>query len=447
MATEKVVTKVKYRLKNGTSTTLPLGTTSDYIQMDNGEQENLTQRLEILEEKTDTTIRPKKLDILEVQSHLDAGTIEQYCKIGDYVELNPKGKGITKFYVIGINGHNGQVSNHIYKDHIDFYGGSTATLNSSLPEKNYGNGESPPDAAWKSTVFYTTYMNGSDYNEGDEIRNNFFNLSESYSSLNFAPKTISYDERYTAKKTVAALLEYFGFSHDESKLWVLWGKLEDLAAFEYDSNVDVDTTNNTITLGEDFKTAITTIKTDSEVSLKLLRASVKLEPNLITFPISAADSLVALRHGVGLVTTDIELTQLYDLYMRIHGWVLTNAAPEMTSSIGKAQTSHLLWMLTEEEIDNNNILGTPQYTALTGYCYPFFQNKQLFRLLFPSSVSADAVFHSITPVEGSSTTYVSWQLDSNNVLTKTKHRPTHNTSVEGFGFRLESKSNLISYPS
>ena len=187
MATERVVTKVKYRLKNGTSTVLPLGTTSDYVQINDGSGETLTQRLEAI----DRTIRPRQLDILKVQAHLNDGTIEKYCKIVDYVELDPAGKGPTRFYVIGINGHNGQPQSSIHKDHIDFYGGSTAAFESFLPSANYTQGDAAQSAAWRTTTFFNDYINNSSYSDGTEIRRDFFNLDENYDSLNFAKKVVS----------------------------------------------------------------------------------------------------------------------------------------------------------------------------------------------------------------------------------------------------------------
>lgn len=447
MATEKVVTKVKYRLKNGTSTTVPLGTTSNYIQMDDGEQENLTQRLKTLEKKMDTVIRPKKLDIVEVQNHLNEGTIEQYCKIGDYVELNPKGKGVTKFYVIGINGHNGQLENHIYKDHIDFYGGVITDFSDVLPSKNYTTGEGAQKAAWQKTTLFKSYI---DEQDSAGIKN-FFGLTESsYNSLNFAPKNVLYDERHVDQLiSEETAFGYFGYNDKNQKgdFAALAGYEPIIGPIQLGGDIELDATTNETKLSDNFQKKINAIKTSSETSFALLRASVGLDSNLKTFSTDSEDSLLALRQSVGLVTTGKEFLDLYKLYMRIYEWVLANSISELTSSTGINQQECYLWMLTEEEIDNNNILGTPQYTALAGYSYPFFQNKQLFRLLFPSSVSASTVFHSITPAEGSSTTYVSWQLTPNNVLTKTKHLPTHNTSVEGFGFRLESSSNKISYPS
>lgn len=442
MATEKVVTKIKYRLKNGASTTLPLGTTSDYIKMNDGLQETLTQRIATIEANADLTVRPKELDILKVQSHLNDGTIEKYCKVGDYVILNPAGKGNTRFYVIGINGHNGQLPDSIYKDHIDFYGGAITDFGSSLPSLNYTRGDAVQPAAWRTTDFFTDYVNNSSYSSGAEIRRNFFGLNESYQSLNFAPKLISYDQRYTETEPVSKLLDYFGFTYTDE----LWAKFKRLATYEYEDEVSIDVQNHTISLSSDFTTAITSIETDPVISFKLLRASVSLEPNLKTFPVDAGDSLVASRHYVGSVTEAKELIHLYNLYMRIYEWILANTVPELTSSTGISRNNWFLWMVTEEEIDNSNILGTPQYTALTGYTYPFFQNKQLFRLLFPASNISDAVFHSITPAEGDSSTYVSWKYNSEDGLYKGQQPAAFNTSIEGFGFRLESSSNLISYP-
>lgn len=430
MATERVVTKVKYRLKNGTSTVLPLGTTSDYVQINDESGETLTQRLEAI----DHTIRPRQLDILKVQAHLNDGTIEKYCKIGDYVELDPAGKGPTRFYVIGINGHNGQLPDSIYKDHIDFYGGSTAAFESFLPSANYTQGDGAQSAAWRTTTFFNDYINNSSYSLGTEIRRDFFNLGENYDSLNFAKKVVSYDTRNTQGKPVSTLLGYFGFTYTDE----LWAKFQQLASYEpYGSQISTNE-NLEIVLTPGFEGAIKNIKTNSGVSLALLRASVGLEDNLVTFPTTAADSLVAMRHSVGLVEQPEELITLHDLYMRIYNWVCVNNSPKLTSSTGITSGSWLLWMLTEEEIDNNNILGTPRYTALSGYSYPFFQNKQLFRLLFPSFLLSTHVFHSITPAEGSSNEYVSWTFSPTQVLIKSQEPAALNNTVEGFGFRLES---------
>lgn len=447
MATEKVVTKVKYRLKNGTSTTLPLGTTSDYIQMDDGDQENLTQRLETLEKKMDTSIRPKKLNILEVQSHLDAGTIEQYCRIGDYVELNLNGAGTTKFYVIGINGHNGQLGDHIYKDHIDFYGGAITKFSNTLPSENYTTGEETQKAAWQKTTFFENYIDGQD---SAGVKNFLGLTASSYSSLNFAPKNVLYDERHTDQLVSASTaLGYFGYNGNQLRYFEALAEYEPSTMGD-SADIILNADTNEILLSEAFKEKINAISTDSGTALKLLRASVKLESNLKTFSADSEDALLALRQSVHLITTGQEFLRLYKLYMRIHEWVLANSIPELTSSTGINQQECYLWMLTEEEIDNNNILGTPQYTALAGYSYPFFQNKQLFRLLFPFSNSSDKVFHSITPVEGSSSKYVSWRCSSGSPgrgIYKTQGNVAQNTTIEGFGFRLESSSNKISYPS
>lgn len=434
MATERVVTKVKYRLKNGISTVLPLGTTSDYVQIDDESGDTLTQRLEAI----DPTTHPKELDILEVQAHLNAGTIERYCKIGDYVELNPAGRGLTRFYVIGINGHNGQLPDSIYKDHIDFYGGSIADFGSSLPSTNYTQGDGVQPAAWRTTTFFNDYINNGSYSTIAEIREDFFGLNESYSSLNFAKKLVSYDQRNGQGKLVSTLLGYLGFTYTNE----LWTKFQRLASYNDDTRMYTNG-NDGISLTTEFANAIKDIKTNSTVSLMLLRASVKLEPDLMTFPIDSKDSLIALRHSVNSVEQTEELIQLYNLYMRIYHWVLVNSSHELTSSTGISHSNWWLWMLTEEEIDNNNILGTPQYTALSGYSYPFFQNKQLFRLLFPSSNISDAVFHSITPAEGSPDKYVSWTFSTTDGLNKSQEPVTPNTSIEGFGFRLESTSNNL----
>ena len=455
MATEKIVTKVKYRLKNGTSTTLPLGTTSDYVQMDDGEQENLTQRLTTMQDNftqgltsVSPIIRPKKLDILQIQSHLNAGTIANYCKIGDYIELNPDGKGITKFYIIGINGHNGQLEDHIYKDHVDFYGGATMDFESVLPANNFTSGEDAQKAAWRKTSFFKDYINGDSYQSSNGIKN-FFGLNTStYNSLNFAPKNVFYDERWVEQKPISTVLGYFGYNIDQ---WIYFQQLAaytpTTASIAQGGDIELDAENETTTLSETFQNKITAIQTHSNTSLKLLRALVRLEPDLATFETNGRDSLVALRQSTRLISTGEEFLQLYNLYMRIYEWVIANSIVELTSSTGMNRQECYLWMLSEEEIDNNNILGTPQYTALTGYNYPFFQNKQLFRLLFPSSNASDKVFHSITPVDGSSTAYASWLYRPTKGFYKIQSNASSSTSIEGFGFRLESSSNKTSYPS
>lgn len=512
MATEKVITKVKYRLKNGESTTLPIGTKVEYVETEDG---TLVETLDNIKQQVSKITDPrriKRLELEDVQRYLDEGTINLNCQVGDYVVLQPEGSSQPYiFFIIGINGHNGQFiktqgqsyTDSIRCDHVDFYGGSVYDLikDSSnlvyLEDRNFAI-PNLADSKWKETTFYNTFI--SQKNTKGKMQA-FFGTTD---SINFAPKFIYYDQKSSDNFSAIELLKIFGF--DTSIASETYEALSALKAYEVNGALSTNTTRR-VTMGDmdeqtgeisytvtddvkDMMRAVCVINNkysiNSETSLLFLRLTVQLLTDsawvqdlaltekkeqarkvLHAFreytkqlgqghTLQTDLSLTLLRVSVGYTKptssntlSDGEWFRLYTFLIDLYDWIEENQSGRgVKASIGQATSAEYLWMLTEEEIDPYNILGSPLYTCAGGYRYPFFENKQFFRFLFPNPCNSNMVFRTITPVEGSYDEYVGWTI-ANYGLCKGKIKGTLSsgqTACEGFGFRLESSSLLQDYP-
>lgn len=512
MTTKKVITKVKYRLKNGESTTLPIGTNVQYVETEDG---TLVETLDNIKQQVSKITDPrriKRLELEDVQRYLDEGTINLNCQVGDYVVLQPQGSSQPYiFFIIGINGHNGQFiktqgqsyADSIRCDHVDFYGGSVYDLIKDSPnlvyleDRNFARPDLA-DSKWKETTFYNTFI--SQKNTKEKMQT-FFDTTN---SINFAPKFIYYDQKSSDNFSALELLKIFGF--ETSIASETYEAMSALKAYEVNgasststtrrvtmSGIDEQTGEISYTVTDDVKDMIravcvinNTYSINSETSLLFLRLTVQLLSDsgwvqglasierkeqarkvLRAFredtkqlgqghTLQADLSLILFRVSVGYTKptslntlSDGEWFRLYTFFIDLYDWIEENQSGRgVKASTGQATSAEYLWMLTEEEIDPYNILGSPLYTCTGGYHYPFFENKQFFRFLFPISCNSNMVFRTITPVEGSYDEYVGWTI-ANYGLCKRKIKGTLSsgqTACEGFGFRLESSSLLQDYP-
>lgn len=409
-------------------------------------ESDLNRKIEQIQLPESVFRKPKEITLEEVQIHLDQGDIQDFCRVGDYVKIGVTGNDVYSntgasivgqvFYVIGINGHNGQTNSDIFKDHVDFYGGSVQALtpNSAfMADRNYGGSE---NCRYHETSFYQTYVK----DKTQEEIQTFFGDTER--ALNFAQKSYLYDTRKISGDITTYLgTSGFGFnkgtgnsSYDQ--LWTLLGKIRKL------------TTAGTQTYSEAVETNLETLKTggyiDTSFALKIQRAGVHLEDTLKTFKCDAADALLAQRHSVGIY----DYVELQKLYSRIYDWIVQQWETPLTST-GSNGIREYIWPLIECDIDPVDLKGTPNYSTGLGYQYPFFQNKQFFRRLFPQSNGETGYFYSITPVEDSSTNFVGWRWHNtqNNIrkISLAGTVPDGKTLCVGYGFRLQSKTNNTSF--
>lgn len=390
--------------------------------------------------------KPKRITLEEVQTHLDQGDIQDFCRVGDYVTIGVTGNDVYSntgastvgqvFYVIGINGHNGQTNSDIFKDHVDFYGGSVQALtpnNTFMADRNYGESE---NCRYHETSFYRTYVK----DKTQEEIQTFFGDTER--ALNFAQKSYLYDTRKISGD-IETYLGTNGFAFNKGtgnssydQLWTLLGKIKNL------------TKEGSQTASEAVETNIRALKSggyiDESFILKLDRAMVHNEPSLKTFHCDSQDLIAAQRHVIGLY----DYAQLFNLYSRIYDWILQQCETPLTST-GSNGIREYIWPLTECDIDPVDLKGTPNYSTGLGYQYPFFQNKQFFRRLFPQSSGETGYFYSITPVEDSSTDFVGWRWHNtqNNIrkISLAGTVPGEKTLCVGYGFRLQSKTNNTSF--
>lgn len=411
-------------------------------------ESDLNRKIEQIQLQESVFRKPKEITLEEVQIHLDQGDIQDFCRVGDYVKIDVTGNDVYSntgasivrqvFYVIGINGHNGQTNSDIFKDHVDFYGGSVQTLtpNSTfMADRNYGGSE---NCRYHETSFYQTYVKDKTQ---EEIQTFFGDTSQAF---NFVQKSYLYDTRKISGD-ITTYLGSNGFSFNKGignssydQLWSLLGKIRNL------------TTDGTETINDAIKNNIETLKTgnyiDEAFAIALNQATVKNRPTIKTFKANATDAVLAERHTQGLY----DYTGLQGLYSRIYDWIVQQCSVPVTST-GSNGIREYLWPLTECDIDPVDLKGTPNYSTGLGYQYPFFQNKQFFRYLFPQANGETGYFYSITPVENNSTDFVGWRWHNiqNNIrkISLAGTVPNGKTLCVGYGFRLQSKKNNVSFPS
>lgn len=465
---EKLITQVRSRPKNeDNATAYSIGVTANHVFFgDLEDKDTLDKKMEKVEEKVFAS-QPKEVTLAKIQEHLDNGTIEDYCKVGDYVDLTlspPPTSSVVpdqRFYIIGINGHNGQGYHGVVRDHVDFYGGQLRAL-----KDNEGTAQGYVGTTGKlfNINNYATSTGEHKYQESkfyeyikDQITdigktNTFFGTS----NLNFAPKRCFFDKKANVSEDTILknIFQAFFLIDDNAQDTDVQQKKQDLT--DIATELDPYTTETQgqvtqVTLSQNLKESIVDFGFgDTAVALAMLRVAVSLVEAVKDFEKAGPDvSLACMRLWVGNANEQDYLV-LYKFCVDLHNYI-NKRIKSSKAATGVGTSIDYIWLLTESEIDGTDIMGTPHLSSTAGYQYPFFQNKQFFRNLFSS---ADDYMYSMTPVHGTTDKMVGWtwnKIGNATVLMKTKvscasgdgndEQPAVVNNCTGFGFRIAAQSN------
>lgn len=460
---EKLITQVRSRPKNeDNATAYSIGVTANHVFFgDLEDKDTLDKKMEKVEEKIFAS-QPKEVTLAKIQEHLDNGTIEDYCKVGDYVDLTlspPTLSGVPnqRFYIIGINGHNGQGYNGVVRDHVDFYGGQLRALKDSKGTaqvyvgttgelfniNNYAT--STKEHKYQESKFY-------EYIKDQIIDRSRANTFFGTSNLNFVAKRCFFDKKANVSENtiLKSIFRAFELIDDNASDADVQQKKLDLTsiATEQDSYYQI---GEQVTLRQSLKDKIVAFGFgDMAVAPAMLRVAVSLVEAVDDFEKAGPDvSLACSRLWVGNENEQDYLV-LYkfcvDLYNYINKHIKSSKA-----ATGVGTSDDYIWLLTESEIDGTDIMGTPHLSSTAGYQYPFFQNKQFFKNLF---LSENDYMYSMTPVHGTTDKMVGWtwnKISNAPVLSKTKvscasgdgndEQPAVVNNCTGFGFRIAAQSN------
>lgn len=456
---EKLITQVRSRPKNeDNATAYSIGVTANHVFFgDLEDKDTLDKKMEKVEEKIFAS-QPKEVTLAKIQEHLDNGTIEDYCKVGDYVDLTLSPPTLSavpdqRFYIIGINGHNGQGYNGVVRDHVDFYGGQLRALKDKegtaqvyvgttgklFDINNYAT--STKEHKYQESNFYK-YIKGQITDSGKT--NTFFGTS----NLNFVPKRCFFDKKAnvsenTILKSIFRAFELIDNNAQDADVQQKKEALTNIAT-------ELDPYEQG-TLRQNLKEEIVAFGFgDMAVAPAMLRVAVSLVEAVKDFEKAGPDvSLACQRLWVGNANEQNYLV-LYKFCVDLHNYI-NKRIKSSKAATGVGTSIDYIWLLTESEIDGTDIMGTPHLSSTAGYQYPFFQNKQFFKNLFSF---ADDYMYSMTPVHGTTDKMVGWtwnKIGNATVLSKTKvscasgdgndEQPAVANNCTGFGFRIAAQSN------
>lgn len=457
---EKLITQVRSRPKNeDNATAYSIGVTANHVFFgDLEDKDTLDKKMEKVEKKVFAS-QPKKVTLAKIQEHLDNGTIEDYCKVGDYVDLTPTLSVVPnqRFYIIGINGHNGQGYNGVVRDHVDFYGGH-------LRELKDGEGTAQGYVGTTGELFdinnYATSTGEHKYQESKFYKYTKYEITDSgktntffgTSNLNFVAKRCFFDKKAnvsegTILKNIFRAFELIDNNASDADAQQKKQDLTNIATEQY----PYDQQKEPVILTQNLKDRIVDFGLgDPAVSSAILRVSVSLISAVADF--EKADShmsLACLRLSVDDASEEDYLVLhkfCVDLYNYINKRIKSSKA-----ATGVGTSDDYIWLLTESEIDGTDIMGTPHLSSTAGYQYPFFQNKQFFKNLF---LLENDYMYSMTPVHGTTDKMVGWtwnKISNAPVLSKTEvscasgagndEQPAVVNNCTGFGFRIAAQSN------
>lgn len=461
---EKLITQVRSRPKNeDNATAYSIGVTANHVFFgDLEDKDTLDKKMEKVEEKVFTS-KPKEVTLEKIQEHLDNGTIEDYCKVGDYVDLTlspPPTLSVVpdqRFYIIGINGHNGQGYHGVVRDHVDFYGGH-------LRELKDGEGTAQGYVGTTGKLFdinnYATSTGEHKYQESEFYKYTKYEITDSgktntffgTSNLNFAPKRCFFDKKANVSEDTILknIFQAFFLIDDNAPDADVQQKkqaLTDIAT----AQTPYYQIGEQVTLRQTLKEKIVDFGFgDMAVALAMLQAAVSLIEAVKDF--EKADSQVSLAcQKLWLKNANEEdYLVLHKFCVDLHNYI-NKRIKSSKAATGVGTSIDYIWLLTESEIDGTDIMGTPHLSSTAGYQYPFFQNKQFFRNLFSS---ADDYMYSMTPVHGTTNKMVGWtwnKIGNATVLMKTEvscasgdgndEQPAVANNCTGFGFRIAAQSN------
>lgn len=241
---EKIMKKIKQKKDDGTWAEYKIGADAEDVTITLNEEgadvsKKLSKVIEDLYQKSNNLYNPlfyipKKItdNWFVIQERLNNGEAEQYYHVGDYIEIeNFYSSGETeRFYIIGINGHNGQSRNNL-KDHIDFCGSSLRKFKDWISEEV------------SDTITFTQNLFEMENNNGTADAPTFFKASPLFNILNdasivswfqkqfkmtgaagqpimptFVKKNLALDDRYSAEEVLESSTQS---TYCESLLWLL----------------------------------------------------------------------------------------------------------------------------------------------------------------------------------------------------------------------------------
>lgn len=460
---EKLITQVRSRPKNeDNATAYSIGVTANHVFFgDLEDKDTLDKKMEKVEEKIFAS-QPKEVTLAKIQEHLDNGTIEDYCKVGDYVDLtlSPPTLSVVpnqRFYIIGINGHNGQGYNGVVRDHVDFYGGQLRALKDSegtaqvyvgttgelFDINNYAT--STKEHKYQESKFYK-------YIKDQIIDRSRANTFFGTSNLNFVVKRCFFDKKANVSEDTILknIFQAFELIDDNASDADARQKKKALTSIATEQE-PYNQTEEQVTLRQSLKSQIVAFGLgDMAVASAMLRAAVSLISAVADF--EKADSYVSLacsRLYIGDANEQDYLV-LYKFCVDLYNYI-NKRIKSSKAATGVGTSVDYIWLLTESEIDGTDIMGTPHLSSTAGYQYPFFQNKQFFKNLFSSE---NDYMYSMTPVHGTTDKMVGWtwnRISNVPVLSKTKvscasgdgndEQPAVVNNCTGFGFRIAAQSN------
>lgn len=461
---EKLITQVRSRPKNeDNATAYSIGVTANHVFFgDLEDKDTLDKKMEKVEKKVFAS-QPKKVTLEKIQEHLNNGTIEDYCKVGDYVDLTlspPPTSSVVpdqRFYIIGINGHNGQGYNGVVRDHVDFYGGQlralkdregtaqgyVGTTGKLFDINNYAT--STGEHKYQESNFYK-YVKDEITDSGKT--NTFFGTS----NLNFAPKRCFFDKKANVSENtiLKSIFQAFSLIDDNASDEDVQLKKDALTSIAT-AQTPYYQIGEQVTLRQTLKKKIVDFGFgDMAVALAMLQAAVSLIEAVKDFEKADSQVSLACQKLWAENANEQDYLVLYKFCVDLHNYI-NKRIKSSKAATGVGTSIDYIWLLTESEIDGTDIMGTPHLSSTAGYQYPFFQNKQFFKNLISS---ANDYMYSMTPVHGTTDKMVGWtwnKIGNATVLMKTKvscasgdgndEQPAVVNNCTGFGFRIAAQSN------
>ena len=369
-----------------------------------------------------------------IQKWLNEGRINDFLKEGDCIEVTTDiieyGTQYLKwrFYVIGINRHNGQDMTNLSLDHIDFCGGSMDQLSKRFCDKN--------NFSRSNYNFADMPSNNGGAEGGENSYGNYFTdglfsrLAETTSTqcleeickdnINIADKKMFLDARYRPKLD---FMTVWGQNNAESLIATLadvWRSMQEGTPSQGGEEEGLDPYYNIFyTRFTEEGGVLATYPANSGGALAALRCSIGQLTDDFLKDAGVEDSSFALAFlrlsaGIGLPTPE-EITApsafmndtlkdcFYKMCKTAAKWQV-GGIYSVTSKKANAYASLPLWSLTEKEFFGECTFSNAEYAQGQIFQYPIFNNlsyRQKVTQSLSRSIGGVCNMVTLTPVENS----------------------------------------------
>lgn len=369
-----------------------------------------------------------------IQKWLDEGRINDFLKEGDCIEVTTDiieyGTQYLKwrFYVIGINRHNGQDVANLSLGHVDFCGGSMDQLSKRFCDKN---NFSRSDYNFADTPSNNGGVEGVENVYGNYFADGLFSRSAETTpiqcleeickdNINIADKKMFLDARYRPKLD---FMTVWGNNNVESLIATLasvWRSMQEGTSSQGGEEEGFDPYYNIFyTRFTEEGGVLATYPADSGGALAALRCSIGQLTDDFLKDAGVGDSAFALAFlrlsvGIGLPTPE-EITApsafmndtlkdcLYKMCETAAKWQVGGIS-SVTSKKANAYASLPLWGLTEKEFFGECTFSNAEYAQGQIFQYPIFNNlsyRQKVTQSLSRSIGGVCNMVTLTPVENS----------------------------------------------